>query len=165
MLCRRSWPSTSPLIWPGRWSISGSAVDRLTPTRRSELMSRIRGKNTIPEIVVRRFLHAKGLRYRLHDKRLPGTPDLVFASRKIVVFVHGCFWHGHEGCRRAALPSTRTEFWADKISANVKRDLRAEEALKRTGWQVFILWQCEINMKTLGDLATNVSMRSHGKAD
>jgi DNA mismatch endonuclease, patch repair protein len=131
-------------------------LDRLTAKRRSELMSRIRGKDTKPEIEVRRFLHAKGLRFRLHDKRLPGSPDLVFASRKVAVFVHGCFWHCHEGCRRAALPATRTEFWAEKIAANVERDRRAGKTLQHGGWKVLTVWQCEIGEKTLEDLAKNI---------
>lgn len=135
-------------------------MDRLTPERRSELMSRIRAKGTRPEMAVRRFLHARGLRYRLHDKRLPGTPDLVFPSRRVVVFVHGCFWHGHEGCKRATLPATRAEFWATKISDNVERDRRAEESLREAGWTVLTMWQCEINQKTLEDLAATIIAKS-----
>lgn len=124
-------------------------MDRLTPERRSEIMSRIRGKNTRPEMVVRRFLHGKGLRYRLHDRKLPGTPDLVFPSRKVAIFVHGCFWHGHADCKRAALPSTRTEFWSEKISTNVERDRRAEASLHEAGWKVIVVWQCEIDRSHL----------------
>lgn len=132
-------------------------MDRLTPERRSEVMSRIPGKHTGPEMAVRRFLHAKGLRYRLHDKRLPGTPDLVFPSRKVAVFVHGCFWHGHDGCKRATLPATRTEFWSAKISRNVERDRSAGKALREAGWTVLTVWQCGMSQGQLEHLAATVA--------
>lgn len=135
-------------------------MDRLTPERRSEVMSRIRGKDTRPEMVVRRFLHAKGMRYHLHDRKLPGTPDLVFPSRKVAVFVHGCFWHGHEGCKRATLPATRTEFWFEKIKANVERDRRAEASLHEAGWKVIVVWQCEIDQDRLEQVCQHITTPS-----
>jgi DNA mismatch endonuclease (patch repair protein) len=111
---------------------------------RSENMSRIRGKNTRPEMVVRRALWKAGLRYRLHDKRLPGNPDLVFPSKRTVVFVHGCFWHSHEGCRNFRIPKTRTEWWKDKFTRNKARDLEVETKLAAAGWRVLVIWECEV---------------------
>lgn len=106
-------------------------------------MARIRGKDTKPEMVVRRLAHAMGYRFRLHRRDLPGTPDLVFVSRRKVIFVHGCFWHGHTGCRMATMPKTRTAFWRDKIDANRNRDRRVKSALTRAGWMWITLWECE----------------------
>lgn len=116
-------------------------VDRLTPERRSRLMSRIGPKNTKPELTVRRMLHAAGWRYRLHRKGLPGTPDIVFGTRRAVLFVHGCFWHGHH-CRLGRLPKTRTEFWSEKIAGNKARDRRKVDELVEKGWRVMTIWQC-----------------------
>ncbi len=106
-------------------------------------MARVGPKNTKPEWIVRSLLHAAGWRYRLHKKGLPGTPDLVFGSRKAVLFVHGCFWHGHS-CRLGRLPKTRTEFWAAKISANRERDARKAAELTGSGWRVLTVWQCSL---------------------
>lgn len=125
--------------------------------KRSEVMSRIKGKDTAPEWKVRSYLHAKGLRYRLHDKRLPGRPDLIFPSKRIAVFVHGCFWHGHEGCRKAKLPATRTEFWSEKISGNIKRDRRQVQMIEEAGWTVLTVWQCDISDDVLSDLHRQIS--------
>ena len=105
-------------------------------------MSGIRGKNTKPEVLVRKALTSKGYRYRLHRRDLPGAPDIVMAGRKIAIFVHGCFWHKHEGCRLAKLPATRTEFWAEKLGANVARDERAISSLNTLGWRVLVVWEC-----------------------
>ena len=110
---------------------------------RSELMSRVRGKNTKPEIVVRQTAHRLGFRFRLHRRDLPGSPDLVFPSRKKVIFVHGCFWHRHSGCSKASTPKTRTDFWITKFEANVRRDSRSIEALEALGWKVCVIWECE----------------------
>lgn len=118
-------------------------VDRLTPERRSWLMSRVKGKHTGPEMIVRRAAHALGLRFRLHRKDLPGRPDLVFPRHKVALFVHGCFWHRHPGCRLASTPKSRTEFWQAKFDANVARDAAAEEALRAAGWRVVTVWECE----------------------
>jgi DNA mismatch endonuclease (patch repair protein) len=127
--------------------------DRL---KRSEIMSRVRGKDTKPELRVRSYLHAIGLRYVLHDKRLPGKPDLSFPSRRVALFVHGCFWHGHEGCRKATIPATRPEFWRAKIQGNRERDLRDKSALDDLGWEVRVLWQCSITDAALDDLAREI---------
>jgi len=122
---------------------------------RSENMSRIRGKDTAPELAVRRALWAAGLRYRLHDKRLPGRPDLVFPSRRAVVLVHGCFWHCHEGCPAFRIPSTRREWWSAKLSTNVMRDARVQAQLQEAGWNVFVVWECEardpVRLRELAD--------------
>jgi DNA mismatch endonuclease (patch repair protein) len=120
-------------------------MDFLDRQARSALMARIRGRDTKPELAVRRYLHGRGLRYRLHDKSLPGKPDLVFGSRKVAVFVHGCFWHGHRGCKKARTPKTRPEFWAAKVAGNMRRDRRVARRLRGMGWRVFTVWQCCIN--------------------
>jgi DNA mismatch endonuclease (patch repair protein) len=106
-------------------------------------MSRIRSKDTKPEMIIRRGLHVRGLRYRLHRRDLPGTPDLVFARQRVVVFVHGCFWHGH-GCHLCKEPTTRTDFWTTKLTANVTRDNRALDRLHATGWRTLVVWECSL---------------------
>lgn len=116
-------------------------ADVLTPEQRRLNMSRIRGKNTKIELLLRKALHARGLRYRLHRKDLPGRPDLIFPGRKVVVFIHGCFWHGHD-CPLFKMPATRREFWAGKIAGNRKRDRQAAASLQTTGWRVLIIWEC-----------------------
>jgi DNA mismatch endonuclease, patch repair protein len=107
-------------------------------------MSRIRSKDTKPEMLVRRFLHAQGFRYRLHDKRLPGKPDIVLPKYKTVIFIHGCFWHGHEGCKYFVVPKTRTEWWLNKINTNITNDKNAASALMSCGWKVINLWECQL---------------------
>lgn len=119
-------------------------MDRLSPQRRSWLMSRVRSKNTTPEMRIRSALHSMGYRYRVHLKHLPGKPDVVFTKRRKVIFIHGCFWHGHEGCRYAKLPKTRIEFWSEKVSKNRTRDRLSIEALTEAGWSVLVVWQCEL---------------------
>jgi len=111
-------------------------------------MSRIRGKESKPEILVRKYLFSKGFRYRIHDNKLAGNPDIVLPKYRTIVFVHGCFWHGHPGCKRAQLPATNAEFWGKKISANIERDKRNIETLKGEGWKVVVVWQCELASKT-----------------
>jgi len=118
-------------------------VDRLSPERRSWLMSRIKGANTKPEIQVRSLLHRMGYRFRLHRRDLPGTPDVVLARRATVVFVHGCFWHGH-ACKRTKMPKSRIEYWMEKIQGNRRRDLRKRRKLTALGWKVVIVWECEL---------------------
>lgn len=118
--------------------------DHLTPAARSENMSRIRAKDTAPERFVRSVLHRAGYRFRLHRRDLPGTPDMVLPRFRLAIFVHGCFWHGHQGCKRARLPRTRSEFWSAKIEANRKRDAKSSEALETMGYRVLTLWQCEL---------------------
>jgi DNA mismatch endonuclease, patch repair protein len=106
-------------------------------------MARIRGKNTRPEIAVRRVLHALGLRFRLHRRSLPGCPDIVLPKHRTVVFVQGCFWHGHDGCRRSALPKSNSRFWAEKIRRNRARDVLTGKALRAAGWRVRYVWECQ----------------------
>lgn len=116
----------------------------LAPDQRSRLMSRIRGKDTKPEVSVRRAVHALGFRFRLHRRDLPGSPDLVFPSRRKVIFVHGCYWHRHSGCRYAYTPKSNMAFWQSKFAANVTRDRLAISTLESLGWSVLVIWECEI---------------------
>lgn len=118
-------------------------VDRIDAATRSRNMSRIRSIDTQAELAVRRIAHSLGYRFRIHRRDLPGTPDLVFPSRRVVLFVNGCFWHRHDGCRRAATPKTRTEFWKDKFRRTVKRDRFVNEALANSGWRTGVIWECE----------------------
>jgi len=118
-------------------------MDTLSPSRRSWNMSRIRGRDTAPELRVRSALHRAGLRFRLHRRDLPGTPDIVLPRFKTVIFVHGCFWHRHEGCKYAYMPKSRIEFWEEKFSRNVERDRRKILQLQQAGWRVEIIWECE----------------------
>lgn len=119
-------------------------VDTVDKETRSRIMSRVRGKDTAPEMTVRRLVFSLGYRYRLHDKRLPGTPDLVFAGRKKIIFVHGCFWHRHDGCPLARIPKSNTAFWAQKLEANSERDARNLAALRELGWRVLVVWECDL---------------------
>lgn len=117
-------------------------TDTVSPATRSRMMSGIKAKDSQPEVLVRRLLFSEGYRFRLHRRDLPGTPDIVLPSRRIVIFVHGCFWHMHEGCRLAKLPTTRPEFWAAKLQANAARDRRSIEQLKALEWRVLRIWEC-----------------------
>lgn len=119
-------------------------VDRLSSSARSELMAKVHGKNTAPELFVRKTAHSLGYRFRIHRADLPGCPDIVFPSRRKVIFVHGCFWHQHEGCKRASVPKTRQEFWLKKLASNVARDKQNVAALIEAGWEVLVLWECQI---------------------
>lgn len=121
-------------------------TDILTPEQRRLVMSRIRGKDTRPEMLVRRGLHGRGLRYRLHRKGIPGKPDMVFPRHRAVVFVHGCFWHGH-GCSLFKWPKTRAAFWKSKIDRNMERDREALAALDADGWRVLVVWECALKGK------------------
>lgn len=123
-------------------------ADFLTPNERSERMSRIRGKNTRPELALRKALHRLGLRYRLHGAGLPGKPDLVFPRYKAVVFVHGCFWHRHLGCSIATTPKSNMPFWLEKFAKNVERDARVTKQLEEQGWDVLVVWECELSTPT-----------------
>ena len=111
---------------------------------RSYNMSRIRGKDTKPEELVRKYLFSKGLRYRKNDKRYPGHPDIVFPKYQTLVFVHGCFWHLHDNCKYAVMPKSNTEFWKKKLSGNRERDSQIKEALEKQGWHVIIVWECQL---------------------
>jgi DNA mismatch endonuclease (patch repair protein) len=119
-------------------------ADVLTKKQRSYNMSQIRGKDTKPEEIVRKYLFSRGLRYRKNDKRYPGHPDIVLPKYHTVVFVHGCFWHRHPGCRYASVPATNSEFWQKKFARNVERDKEEQSKLKEMGWKVLIVWECEL---------------------
>jgi DNA mismatch endonuclease (patch repair protein) len=119
-------------------------MDRLTPEHRSWNMSRIRGRDTLPEKRVRSLLHRLGFRFSLRRKELPGKPDIALPARRAVVFVHGCFWHQHEGCRNATMPITRRAFWEAKLKGNAARDVRNGAALRSLGWRVMTVWECEL---------------------
>lgn len=119
-------------------------MDNHSKEIRSYNMSQIHNKDTKPEVMVRKYLFSKGLRYRKNVKTLPGKPDIVFKKYNTIVFVNGCFWHGHEGCKDFVMPKSHTEYWNNKIKANVERDCRNYEALKKMGWNVIIVWECEL---------------------
>jgi len=123
-------------------------------------MSRIKGKDTKPEMLVRKFLHANGYRYKLHDKKLPGKPDIVLPKYHTVIFVHGCFWHGHTNCKYFTVPKTRTKWWTDKINGNKANDEKAIKALKKDGWKVITVWECQLKSakaeKTLNSLLKKI---------
>lgn len=130
-------------------------AEKILPETRSRMMSGIRGKNTRPELTVRSFLHRHGFRFRLHGAGLPGKPDVVLPRWNVVVFAHGCFWHGHMGCRYFKLPKTRTEFWKTKIEGNSQRDALAVERLRGAGWRVATIWECSLRDdpdRALGEL-------------
>lgn len=130
-------------------------ADIVSPSVRSRMMSGIKGKNSMPEMLVRRLLFAAGYRFRLHRSDLPGTPDIVMPGRKVAIFVHGCFWHAHKGCKYAKIPASRRDFWIAKLQANVDRDQRAIEQLAAMGWRVMCVWECATRnretVKSLGD--------------
>lgn len=123
------------------------AADSVTPDVRSRMMAGIRGKNTKPELAVRSALHRRGFRFRVHCKKLPGKPDLVFPKFRAVIFVHGCFWHGH-GCHLFKWPKTRSEFWQQKINSNIDRDRKQRRTLLSSGWRVAIIWECVLKGRT-----------------
>lgn len=110
-------------------------------------MSRIRSKDTKPELIVRKFLFSRGLRFKIHDKKLPGKPDIVLPKYRSVIFVHGCFWHNHSNCSRAVLPKTNQEYWIPKIERNIKNDLLAKQELEEKGWLVYHVWECSLKLK------------------
>lgn len=120
----------------------------MTPEQRSRCMAAIKGKNTKPEMIVRKYLFSRGLRFRVQVRKLPGTPDIVLPKYKTVVFVNGCFWHGHEGCKYFRLPKSNIEFWKEKIERNIERDTRNEADLKALGWRVIRVWECDIKAAT-----------------
>lgn len=124
-------------------------MDVLTPAQRHANMSAIKGKDTKPEMALRRGLHAAGVRYRLHRKDLPGKPDLVLPGYGVVIFVNGCFWHRHESCRYAATPASNKDFWREKLEKNVERDRKNQELLREMGWEVIVVWECELKAKNL----------------
>lgn len=119
-------------------------------------MSRIRGSNTKPEILVRKYLFSHGFRYRINDKRYPGTPDIVLPKYKIVIFINGCFWHGHKGCRYFVWPKNNAVFWREKIEGNIERDSRNYQQLESMGWRIVVLWECELKPKVLEETLTKL---------
>lgn len=120
-------------------------MDTVDPKKRSEIMSHIRGKNTKPELLIRSLLHRSGFRFRIHRRDLPGCPDIVLPKYKTIIFVHGCFWHQHSGCKKSTLPQTNITFWKNKLKKKLDRDLFVQNELEKSGWKVIIIWQCEIS--------------------
>jgi DNA mismatch endonuclease, patch repair protein len=119
-------------------------ADVFTVAKRSEVMSKIRSKNTKIEMLVRKWLYFYGFRYRIHDKRYPGTPDIVISKYKTAIFVHGCFWHGHENCKYFRIPKSRVEYWTNKLNHNIERDKENIRALEQLGWNVIVIWECQL---------------------
>ncbi len=140
-------------------------MDRFSPDKRHEVMSRIRGKDTKPEMIVRRFLFSQGFRFRLHYRKLPGHPDIVLPKYKAVIFVHGCFWHRHENCRHFRLPQSNVEYWENKIAGNVERDLRDANRIADMGWKVIVVWECELERKTRDEVLNRVATLIKGSCE
>ena len=139
-------------------------TDIVNAAKRSEIMSRIKGRNTKPELIVRRIAHGLGFRFRLHRRDLPGSPDMVFPRYRTVVFVHGCFWHRHDGCPYAYRPKSRIQFWTKKFEENVSRDARNEMALRGLGWRVLVIWECETRNQTAVRARLLAHLRKRGGA-
>jgi DNA mismatch endonuclease (patch repair protein) len=143
-------------------------MDTLSPEKRSEIMSAVRSKNTKAELLVRSYLWSHGIRYRIHYKYLPGKPDIAIPRYKLAIFIHGCFWHGHDGCQRGRLPKSRLEYWEPKIKANKSRDCRIEEELAEIGWRQLVIWECQLRTQkaasnTLPEILNQIfSMRLDG---
>jgi DNA mismatch endonuclease (patch repair protein) len=133
-------------------------TDIFNKEKRSEIMGKIRGKNTAPEVLVRKILFSKGYRYRIHDNRLPGSPDISLPRHKLVIMVHGCFWHGHARCRLFRIPKTRVAFWKEKIGRNRVRDASVKRRLKRQGWRVLTVWECQLKPARIGRTMEKVFM-------
>lgn len=136
-------------------------TDRITPEHRSWNMSRIKGKDTKIEVKVRSWLFSKGFRFRKNDRRYPGTPDIVLPKYKTVIFINGCFWHRHEGCRYATIPKTRTEFWQEKFDRNVANDRKHKEELETMGWRVITLWECELKKNSFEETMNRLGQQLH----
>jgi DNA mismatch endonuclease (patch repair protein) len=138
-------------------------MDVVDPAKRSKMMAGIQSKNTRPEMMVRKFLHARGFRYRLHTRKLPGSPDLALSKYMVAIFVHGCFWHRHPSCKYATNPSSNRERWSKKFRQNVERDARNIADLRALGWRVIIVWECELRRgpeDRLEHLVTEIQQRS-----
>ncbi len=136
-------------------------MDRLSRGHRSWNMSRIKSRDTSPELKVRSVLHSSGYRFRLHRKDLPGKPDIVLPKYRTVIFVHGCFWHRHLDCKYAYTPKSNIEFWEKKFTANIQRDLRSKKLLQEQGWTVIVVWECQVNnQEILGSYLTNSLMKN-----
>jgi DNA mismatch endonuclease, patch repair protein len=140
--------------------------DILTPAERSIRMAAIRSRDTSPELTLRKALHALGLRYRINDRRLPGKPDIVLPRHRAVVFVHGCFWHRHEGCKIASKPKSNTVFWVDKFQKNVERDARSVRDLTTLGWRIFVIWECTLgSRRKVAEVAEALNRKICAEAD
>jgi len=122
-------------------------MDTFSKSKRSEIMAKVSGKNTKPEIKVRKYIFSKGFRYRKNVSDLPGKPDIVLPKYKTIIFIHGCFWHGHENCEAAELPTSNVDYWVKKVSSNVNRDYQNIQLLKKSGWNVIVIWECELKKK------------------
>ena len=135
-------------------------ADTVSKERRSEIMSNVKSSNTKPEVLVRKFLFANGFRFRVNDKKLTGKPDIKLTKYKTVIFINGCFWHGHENCKIYVMPKTNAQFWQDKIDRNIKRDKENIDTLKSEGWKVLVVWECQLKGKkredTLNSLIKNI---------
>lgn len=136
-------------------------TDRITPEHRSWNMSRIKGKDTKIEVKVRSWMFSKGFRFRKNDRRYPGTPDIVLPKYKTVIFINGCFWHRHEGCRYATTPKTRTDFWQEKFDRNVANDRKHKEELETMGWRVITLWECELKKNSFEETMNRLGQQLH----
>jgi len=131
-------------------------IDKISDEKRSTQMRLIRSKDTKPELVIRKALYSLGYRYRLHAKNLPGHPDLAFPGRKKVIYVHGCFWHRHAGCKKNRTPKSKLDYWEPKFAANVERDLRNQQELQEMGWEFLVVWECELkNIEEITEKAIN----------
>lgn len=130
--------------------------DIFSKDKRSDIMSKISNKNTKPEILVRKYLFANGFRFRINDKRFPGKPDILLPKYKAAIFVNGCFWHGHENCKAATLPTSNTDYWANKITSNMERDKKVHAQLEQMGYRVFIIWQCQLKAKEKKSTLSNL---------
>lgn len=140
-------------------------ADRISPEHRSWNMSRIKGKDTKIEVMVRQYLFHYGFRFRKNDKRYPGKPDVILPKYKTAIFVHGCFWHRHEGCKLATTPKTRTEFWMEKFSKNVANDKKHYEELQKMGWNVIVIWECELENDFEGTMQKIMHNIKNSKAE
>ncbi len=134
-------------------------ADVHSPEVRSYNMSMIKGKNTKPELIVRKFLHSHGFRFRLHRKDLPGKPDIVLPKLNTVIFIHGCFWHGHKDCKYFVIPKTRTKWWLKKINGNKETDKRNNNKLRKTGWKIITLWECQLRPKKVNRTLTSLASK------
>ncbi|GHT04351.1 very short patch repair endonuclease [Bacteroidia bacterium] len=133
-------------------------MDVFSKSKRSDIMSKVSGKDTKPEILVRKFLFSKGFRYRKNVNKLPGKPDIVLPKYKTIIFIHGCFWHGHENCEAAKLPTSNVAYWTKKVSSNIERDCRNKQSLKSLGWNVIVIWECELKIKNRGERLESLIM-------
>lgn len=144
-------------------------ADIVSEKKRSEMMSRIRNKNTKPEMLVRRFLHSVGFRYRLHVNDMQGKPDLVFPKYKTVLFINGCFWHGHDGCKYFVIPKTNTDWWLNKIQKNKQRDIKNYQMLRESGWKIIVIFECELKKEqidqTLSKLKYDLKLENNEQID